>query len=85
MSACCQLERPAYEHKVILDFLQDTFLRTVDNLRRRSPWQSCLEEGPVKSEAVWKHLTAEEKAEIEQICDEKLDGYYAHLKEKKKK
>ena len=50
MSACCQLERPAYEHKAILDFLQDTFLRTVDNLRRRSPWQSCLEEGPVKSD-----------------------------------
>ena len=36
-------------------------------------------------DAVWKHLNKEEKSEIEQICDEKLDGYYAHLKEKEKK
>lgn len=48
MSMSCQ--RPAYEHKAILDYLQDTFLRTVNGLRRRSPWQSCLEEGPIKSD-----------------------------------
>ena len=28
---------------------------------------------------VWKHLTADEKAKILQICDEKLDAYYKHL------
>ena len=31
-------------------------------------------------ESVWKQLTTEEKAEIERICGEKLDNYYARLK-----
>lgn len=30
-------------------------------------------------DAVWKHLTTQEKAEIEDICDEKLDAYFNHL------
>ena len=30
-------------------------------------------------EAVWKHLTAEEKAEIDSICDEKLNSYFERL------
>lgn len=29
--------------------------------------------------SVWKHLTADEKAEILQICDEKLDAYFQKL------
>ena len=28
---------------------------------------------------VWKHLTADEKAEILRICDEKLDAYFSRL------
>ena len=28
-------------------------------------------------ESVWKHLNEEEKAEIERICEEKLDAYYS--------
>jgi len=31
-------------------------------------------------ETVWKHLTKEEKKEIEQICNEKLDVYYNRIK-----
>ena len=31
-------------------------------------------------EAVWKRLGAEEKAEIERICEEKLEGYYRRIK-----
>ena len=30
-------------------------------------------------EAVWKHLSRDEKREIERICDEKLAAYYARL------
>lgn len=30
-------------------------------------------------EAVWKHLSDDEKAEIEQICEEKLKAYYERL------
>ena len=30
-------------------------------------------------DAVWKRLSKEEKAEIEQICDEKLDRYFNNL------
>jgi hypothetical protein len=30
-------------------------------------------------EAVWKRLSKEEKAEIDQICDEKLNAYFGHL------
>lgn len=30
-------------------------------------------------EAVWRHLSAEEKADIERICDEKLEAYYRRL------
>lgn len=30
-------------------------------------------------EAVWKRLSGEEKAEIEQICEEKLEAYYQRL------
>ena len=30
-------------------------------------------------ESVWKHLSKEEKAEIDQICDEKLDTYYGKM------
>lgn len=30
-------------------------------------------------ETVWKHLSAEEKQEIEKICDEKLKVYYDRL------
>ena len=30
-------------------------------------------------EAVWKHLTVEEKAQIESICNEKLEQYYARM------
>jgi hypothetical protein len=30
-------------------------------------------------DAVWKHLTMEEKTEIERICNEKLDAYYERL------
>ena len=30
-------------------------------------------------ESVWKKLTAGEKAEIEKICEEKLEKYYRHL------
>ena len=29
---------------------------------------------------VWKHLTEEEKSEIEAICDEKLRAYFDKLK-----
>ena len=29
---------------------------------------------------VWKHLTDEEKEEIRQICEDKLEGYYKRLK-----
>lgn len=32
-------------------------------------------------EAVWKHLNADEKYEIERICNEKLDSYYARMKQ----
>lgn len=31
-------------------------------------------------ESVWKRLSNEEKAEIERICDEKLERYYEKLK-----
>ena len=31
-------------------------------------------------ETVWKHLSADEKVEIEKICDEKLTSYYARFK-----
>ena len=31
-------------------------------------------------ETVWKHLTAEEKDEIERVCEEKLSQYYGRLK-----
>lgn len=30
-------------------------------------------------EAVWKHLDDKEKAEIVQLCDEKLGAYYKRL------
>ena len=30
-------------------------------------------------EAVWKHLSKEEMAEIERICDTKLQQYYERL------
>ena len=30
-------------------------------------------------EAVWKHLSKEEKAEIESVCDAKLQQYYDRL------
>ena len=30
-------------------------------------------------DAIWKHLTADEKLEIERICDEKLEQYYARI------
>lgn len=30
-------------------------------------------------ESVWKKLTLEEKQEIEQICNEKLEQYYRRL------
>ena len=30
-------------------------------------------------EAVWKHLTAEEKVQIESICNEKLEQYYKRV------
>ena len=30
-------------------------------------------------ESVWKHLTKDELAEIEAICDEKLENYYARF------
>ena len=33
-------------------------------------------------EAVWKRLSGEEKAEIEQICEEKLEAYYQRFTEK---
>ena len=33
-------------------------------------------------ESVWKKLTQEEKREIQQICDEKLEDYFEHLKSK---
>ena len=31
-------------------------------------------------ESVWKRLTLEEKQEIQQICDEKLESYFERLK-----
>ena len=31
-------------------------------------------------ESVWKRLSAEEKTEIDRICGEKLESYYARLK-----
>ena len=31
-------------------------------------------------ESIWKRLTREEKQEIEQICDEKLEQYYQRMK-----
>ena len=31
-------------------------------------------------ESVWKRLTLEEKQEIQQICDEKLESYFRQLK-----
>lgn len=30
-------------------------------------------------EAVWKRLTADEKTQIETICDEKLEQYYTRM------
>lgn len=30
-------------------------------------------------ESVWKHLSEDEKAAIERVCDEKLDSYFNHL------
>jgi len=30
-------------------------------------------------EAVWKHLTDKEKAEIEKVCDSKLEIYFERL------
>lgn len=30
-------------------------------------------------EAVWKHLSADEKDEIKSICDEKLEAYFSRL------
>lgn len=35
--------------------------------------------------AVWKHLSREERAEIESICDEKLYAYYQRIKETKER
>ena len=32
-------------------------------------------------ETVWKQLTAEEKLEIEKICEKKLESYYARLEQ----
>ena len=32
-------------------------------------------------EAVWKHLSKDEKAEIEKICGEKLEEYFARMKQ----
>ena len=32
------------------------------------------------NEAVWKHLSEDEKAEIERICDEKLKAYFEKIK-----
>jgi len=32
---------------------------------------------------IWKRLTDEEKGEIAQICQEKLQHYYARLEERK--
>ena len=34
-------------------------------------------------EAVWKHLSKEEKAEMERICDAKLLQYYERLSEQR--
>lgn len=31
-------------------------------------------------EAVWKHLSAEDKTEVATICDEKLNSYYLRIK-----
>ena len=31
-------------------------------------------------ESIWKKLTQEEKQEIEQVCDKKLEAYYQRLK-----
>lgn len=31
-------------------------------------------------EAVWKHLSDDEKVDIERTCDEKLAAYFARLK-----
>ena len=33
-------------------------------------------------ESVWRHLNKEEKAEIEKICENKLNAYYEHLSTK---
>ena len=33
-------------------------------------------------ESVWKKLSKDEKAEIEKICDEKLDRYFSNIKSK---
>lgn len=30
-------------------------------------------------ESVWKHLSEDEKAAIERVCDEKLDSYFNRL------
>ena len=30
-------------------------------------------------ESVWKHLSEDEKAAIERVCDEKLDSYFIRL------
>ena len=30
-------------------------------------------------ESVWKHLSEDEKAAIERVCDEKLDSYFKRL------
>ena len=35
-------------------------------------------------EAVWKRLSKEEKAEIDKICDEKLEAYYQRLEKSRK-
>ena len=33
-------------------------------------------------EAVWKHLTIPEKTEMENICNSKLESYFAHISKK---
>ena len=58
------------------NILSNPFKRFEDmQMLRHTKTLGIIEVGPT----VWKHLTAEEKAEILRICDEKLDGYFRKL------
>ena len=54
-------------------------LRVSRRLGRRN--QSCRKTRDIVQldESIWKRLSGEEKAEIERVCDEKLEWYYEKI------